>query len=137
MRIAVAALTSGDARGRSCHLDEPLSFWGGTDSAGMIVDAHHPQCGTSLVGRVVLMQAGRGSSSSASVLAEQIRAGAAPAAVVMSEADAVLVLGVLVAEELYGQVLPIVVGRPADLATIPDGIDVHVEAGDQGGVISW
>lgn len=101
-------------------LDEPLSLWGGMDPAtGMLIDAHHPQRGSSLTGRVVVMASGRGSSSSASVLAEAVRAGTAPAGFVLAEPDLILAIGAAVAEELYGVRLPIVViDRDAHAALI-------------------
>jgi len=66
-------LHPGSATGLPIRLTAPLSFWGGTDNLGRIVDAHHPQCGAVLTGRILLMESGRGSSSASSVLAEQIR----------------------------------------------------------------
>ena len=89
-------------------LDEPLSFWGGIDPAtGVITDQHHPQRGVSLAGKVVVMPSGRGSSSSSSVLAEAVRAGMAPAAILLGRADPIVALGVLVARELYGRGPPL------------------------------
>jgi uncharacterized protein len=91
-------------------LGEPLSFWGGYDPAtGRIVDARHPQRGESLAGKVVLMPGGRGSSSSSAVLAEAIRAGSGPVAIVLRDADTIVALGAIVAEELYGRRCPVVV----------------------------
>jgi predicted aconitase with swiveling domain len=91
-------------------LDEPLSFWGGVDPAtGEIVDRRHPQCGERVTGRVLVMPSGRGSSSSSTVLAEAVRAGTAPAAILLGHADEILVLGALVAEELYGRTIPVAV----------------------------
>jgi predicted aconitase with swiveling domain len=84
-------------------LDEPLSLWGGLDpTTGTIVDAHHPQRGATISGRVLVMPAGRGSSSSASVLAEAARLGTAPVAIFLREPDLILAIGAAVAEELYG-----------------------------------
>ena len=62
-----------------------------------------------------------GSSSSASVLAEAVRAGRGPAAIVLGEPDLILAIGAAVAEELYGVRVPVVVLSPAELATIRDG----------------
>jgi predicted aconitase with swiveling domain len=91
-------------------LDEPLSLWGGVDPAtGEIIDIHHPQHGANVSGRVLVMPAGRGSSSSASVLAEAVRAETAPAAIVLGEPDLILAIGSAVAEELYGKRVPVVV----------------------------
>ncbi len=55
------------------------------------------------------MPAARGSSSSASVLAEAVRAGTAPAGIVLGESDLILAIGAAVAAELYGVEIPIVV----------------------------
>lgn len=119
----------GSARGDVLRLEAPLSFWGGMDVAtGRIIDRHHPQHGDVLTGRVVVMPAGRGSSSSSSVLAEAIRLGTAPAALVLGEADAIVALGALVAAELYGKRLPVLV---ADADELTDGARVRVEAGEE------
>jgi predicted aconitase with swiveling domain len=122
-------LVPGTARGRALVLPEPLSFWGGVDSvSGRVIDGRHPQFGEALSGRVVLLPAGRGSSSSSSVLAETVRAGTAPAALVLLQTDPILVLGAVVAAELYGRVLPIVqVGEEA-YRSIRSGDDVAVDA---------
>ncbi len=109
-------LAPGAARGTALVLAEPLSLWGGMDPAtGLVSEPRHPQAGASLAGRVVVMSSARGSSSSASVLAEAIRAGTAPAAIVMGEVDLILALGAAVGEELYGVQVPIVVLAPDEL----------------------
>lgn len=100
-RFQVEVLHPGAGRGTVLVLAEPLSFWGGVDPAtGRIVDPHHPQRGAVTAGRVLLLPGGRGSSSSSSVLAECIRRGTAPAALLLGEADPILVLGALVARKL-------------------------------------
>jgi predicted aconitase with swiveling domain len=137
MMIYAEALTSGTAEGSTVRLTEPLSFWGGTDAYGRIVDPRHPQYGTVLAGRVLVMESGRGSSSSSSVLAEQIRAHVAPAAIVLAKTDAIVVLAAIVAGELYGLDVPILLVEPPGHAEIPAGIAVRVEATPSGGAISW
>lgn len=113
--------------GQALVLDEPLSLWGGMDPAtGELIEARHPQLGAQLAGRVVVMPSGRGSSSSASVLAEAVRAGTAPAAILLGEPDLILAVGAAVAEELYGVVVPVVVLEATRLAAIPDGIEVRI-----------
>ncbi|HET8776988.1 MAG TPA: DUF126 domain-containing protein [Candidatus Limnocylindria bacterium] len=103
-------------------LTEGLSLWGGMDPAtGELIDAHHPQRGATLAGRILVMPSARGSSSSASVLAEAVRAGTAPAAIVLGEPDLILSIGAAVAEELYGVRVPVVVVAPDELAAIRDG----------------
>jgi predicted aconitase with swiveling domain len=123
------ALVAGTAEGETLVLDEPLGFWGGIDpSTGTIVDVHHPQVGATVTGRILVMPGGRGSSSSSSVLAEAIRAGTAPAAIVLREPDPILALGAIVARELFGRTVPVVV---AD-AVLEDGRRVAVAADDRG-----
>ncbi len=103
-------LLAGDARGEALVLDEPLSFWGGVEpTTGQIIDRRHPQHGLNVSGRILVMSAGRGSSSSSTVLAECLRAGTGPAAIVLLEADEILVVGGLVARMLDGTEMSIVV----------------------------
>lgn len=114
MTLTGRALVSGTADGPTIVLEEPLSFWGGVDPrTGLVIDPHHPQHGASLAGRVLVLPAGRGSSSSSSVLAEAIRAATAPVAIVLGEPDPILALGAIVARELYDTVMPIVALEPA------------------------
>ncbi len=111
-------LVAGDAHGPALVLDEPLSFWGGVDPAtGDIIDVHHPQSDANVAGCVLIMPSGRGSSSSSSVLAECIRAGTAPVAIVVGESDPILALGAIVARELYGRTIPVVVAPGAAIRT--------------------
>lgn len=129
--IEAITLCSGVAAGELLALERPLSFWGGTDlRSGVITDVHHPQRGACMAGRVVAMTASRGSSSSSSVLAEQLRAGVGPAALILTERDAILALGALAAAELYGIRMPIVLVTGAQLAALPAGI-LRVRADDQ------
>lgn len=124
-------LAGGAAEGRALRLDEPLSLWGGVDPAsGQIIDARHPQRGTVVSGRVLVMPSVRGSSSSSSVLAEAVRAGCAPAAILLGEPDLILAVGAAVAEELYDVRVPVLQLAMSDLAVIPDGATVAIgEAG--------
>ena len=106
--------------GRALVLTEGLSLWGGMDPAtGELIDAHHPQRGANLAGRVVVMPSARGSSSSASVLAEAVRAGTAPKAILLGEPDLILAIGAAVAEELYGVHVPVIVLPPDDARRDP------------------
>lgn len=109
------ALVAGRARGEIVALAEPLSFWGGFDAeTGRIIDEHHPQTGVQLTDRIVVMPSGRGSSSAPSVITEAARLGTLPAALVLREADEILATGAIVADELYGTTLPIVVLDESD-----------------------
>lgn len=122
------ALVAGEAAGPALVLEGPLSLWGGMDPhTGRVCDHHHPQLGATLTGQILVMPSGRGSSSSSSVLAESIRLGTAPLAILLADPDEILVLGALVAQYLYERTCPIVVlpgGAPAPIAT-GDHLEVH------------
>jgi len=103
------ALVDGEATGRCVLLREPLSFWGGFDvQCGKIIERSHADVGAVLTGGILLMSGGKGSSSSASVLAEAIRIGTAPSAIILLHRDLVVALGCIVASELYGMDVPVV-----------------------------
>jgi predicted aconitase with swiveling domain len=114
--------------GRALVLDEGLSLWGGMDPAtGLLIDARHPQRGASLTGRIVVMPSGRGSSSSASVLAEAVRARTTPAAILLGEPDLILSIGSAVAEELYGVRVPVLTIGDDQRARLRDGDLVEIK----------
>ena len=120
-------LSPGEAAATALVLREPLSLWGGLDpSSGELIDAHHPQRGAQLGGRVLVMSGGRGSSSSSSTLAEAARAGHAPAGFLLGAPDLILAIGATVVDELYGRRIPVIVLAPNDLAAIPDGAQVSI-----------
>ena len=123
-------LVGGSARGEVLALDDALSFWGGLDaSTGEIVDPHHPQQGADVTGRVLVMPSGRGSSSSSAVLAEAIRAGVAPAAIVLGEVDGIVALGALVAFELYGLTCPVAVVNEDAYRACSTASAIEIKAG--------
>lgn len=122
-------LVAGTARGRVLVLDEPLSFWGGLDPAtGRVTDKRHPQAGMTISGQILGMETGRGSSSSGNILAEAIRRGTAPAAIVMLEPDEILVIGALVAHELYGTTMPIILVDEAVFRSLRSGDQASVDS---------
>ncbi len=108
-------LTRGEAVGVVLALADPLSFWGGVDAHGRIIDVHHRDHGLRISGTVLVFPGGRGSSSSSSVLAELIRSGQAPAALVVARPDPIIALAALVADELYGLAVPVVLVSGDDL----------------------
>ena len=137
--LAGRSLHPGAGAGGLLPLGAPLSFWGGVDPEGTVVDHHHPQHGSSLTGRVVAMRSGRGSSSSAAVLAELIRSGRAPAALLLAEPDSIVVVGALVAAEMYGVSMPVVELTPDQLSGLPGGGRASVVAAEAAGpaTVTW
>jgi predicted aconitase with swiveling domain len=120
-------LFPGRGNGPLLTLRAPLSLWGGVDPVtGVVISARHPQRGASLAGRVVTMGGLIGSSSSASIMLELIHGGSAPAAILLREADAILVVGCLAARELGYAGPP--VARFTERPTWPEGTPVMVDA---------
>jgi uncharacterized protein len=124
-RLVVGA----EAVGPLVVLQEPVSFWGGVDDeTGEIIDGHHPQRGTCLARSALLMGATRGSSSSSSTFLECIRRGTAPAVLLLTVADPILVVAVAAAWEIYGHGPSVVV-----LPGAPDVAGVAVVRVDTAG----
>ena len=120
-------LVPGKANGEVLKLDEPLSFWGGVDpETGEIIDLRNPQAGISVKGKVLMMPFGRGSSSGSSVIAEGIRSGSGPAGIIMMEADEIIALGSIVADEIYGKAMPVIVVEKSEYETYSTGDQVVI-----------
>jgi uncharacterized protein len=101
METLVPPVPARTVQGRALHLLEPISFWGGVSPIdGTLTDPRSRQHGQSLADRVVFIRELRGSSSGSSVLLELVYKRLAPSAIVLTEPDAILALGVLVASEM-------------------------------------
>jgi uncharacterized protein len=130
-------LVPGAASGPILRLDEPLSFWGGLDSAtGTIIDRLHPQRGACVAGRILMMPTGRGSSSGSATLVEALRLGKGPATILMLERDAIVVVGAMVAAELYGLTCPVALVDGQDWEALAAATRLSVDAGPSGAAIS-
>ena len=117
--IRATVLKSGEAAGPVLALDEPLSFWGAFEPrTGVILDVHHPQRGACVAGTILLMRESRGSGSAPGAIAEAIRLGTAPAAIVLVTPDVNLAIGAEVAETLYGKCCPVVTVTDDELASL-------------------
>ena len=120
-------LVNGKANGEVLKLDEPLSFWGGVDpQTGEITDLRHPQGGMSVKGKILMMPFGRGSSSGSSVIAEGIRSGSGPAGIIMMEADEIIALGAIAADEIYGKAMPLIVVENTEYETYSTGDQIAI-----------
>ena len=106
----IAVLLSGEATGPTLVLNAPISFWGGVSpETGTIIEKRHPQFGATLKDKILMLPAAKGSSSGSSVLAEILRNGNGPAAIILGAPDAILATGAMVAKTLYGVTCPVVI----------------------------
>jgi predicted aconitase with swiveling domain len=127
--VFATPLVPGRAAGPVLALVEPLSLWGGVDPAtGLIVEPRHPDHGRSVAGRILAMPAVRGSSSSSSILAELLRGGIGPLGIVLGEPDEILVVGAVVARELYGVDCPVMLLGSEGYARVAAWTSMTIEA---------
>ena len=120
-RIPAKTLLEGAGCGALLRLADDISFWGGVDPlTGRIIDSRHPQYGQSVAGRILLMNRSIGSSSGSSVLLELFRRKLAPAGIILTEPDFIIVLGVVVAREMGFGDIPVIQINPADFDRVPD-----------------
>jgi hypothetical protein len=115
-------LNPGEARGQAMVLDEALSFWGGFDArTGVIVDRHHPQRGSCVAGRFLVLPESRGSAGTPGGIAEAIRRGVGPVGIALGKADVNVAVGAMVAAALYGVAVPVLVIGDAQRARLRTG----------------
>lgn len=131
------ALVRGSATGSLLVSDTELSLWGGVHpETGEVIDRHHPLSGRFLHGNVLAIPGDRGSCAGSGVMLETLLNGRGPRAVLFERQEDIITLGVIVAEELFGRRVPVVVLSPQDFRQIlaldgrtveVDGEDVHIQ----------
>ena len=99
-------IVEGNVSAPALKSDISLSFWGGVRAVtGMVEDIHNTLCGENLTGKVLCVPYDRGSCSSSGVMLEMIRKGTSPVAVLCIEAEAVLALGPIIGNRMYGRTI--------------------------------
>lgn len=115
------AVVAGRATGEAVVSAQPISLWGGLDAkTGEVIDRRHDCSGRIVTGRVFVFPWGKGSSTGSAILLESIRLGTAPAAIVNCATDPIAALGSIIADELYGRCVPIVVLGEEDFRSLRD-----------------
>lgn len=108
----------------------PISFWGGIDPAtANVIDEHHPLTGNNIAGKVLALPGSRGSCSGSSVLLELIDQDLAPAALLFTEAEEILVLGALIGRLMFNKQLPLYRVSEETFATLQGCKQVSVKDG--------
>ncbi len=122
-------VVAGSAAGEAVVSAQPISLWGGLDAkTGEIIDRRHELSGQCVTGKVFVLPRGKGSSTGSAVLLDSIRAGTAPAAIVLGRLDPIIALGAIVADEMWHKSIPVVGLADDDLTEIKTGDRVGVEA---------
>ena len=119
-----------ECHGPILRLAEPLSFWGGFDSStGAITDVHHPQRGERITATVLVLRGTRGSTSSTGDLVEAIHLGNGPVGIILGQPDLTVVTAVLMAAELYGDKIPLLIIDPSKWSALYTATEVSIANG--------
>ena len=112
-------LVSGHAQGEILYTDTPISFWGGVNTnTGEVIDKHHPLHGTNIKNRILAFPGSRGSCSGSGGMLELLYQGCGPAALVVSQSELLVTLGVWIAQALFERSIPVIVLDPSTHALL-------------------
>jgi len=126
LRIRGRAIAKGRGSGPLLVSPAPVSFLSGVDpETGIIVEKGHPLEGRSIAGTVLAFPYGKGSTVGSYVLYALSRNRHAPAAIVNTEAEAIIATGAIIGG------IPMVDRIGVPLSRLKDGTTVTVD-GDLG-----
>ncbi|KAF4345397.1 DUF521 domain protein [Fusarium beomiforme] len=126
------AYVQGQASAKLLASDLELSFWGGVNpQTSEVIDRHHPLSGEHLQNTVLAIPGGRGSCTGSGVMLELLLNGKAPEAIIFERREDILTLGVMIAEEVFDQSVPVVVLSKEDFGHLLrfNGQTIHVDDG--------
>ena len=119
-------IARGRATGKLLVSPEPISFLSGVDpKTGIIVEKGHPLEGQDMSGKVIAFDYGKGSTVGSYVIYALSRTGHAPAAIINTEAEPIIVIGAIMAG------IPMVDSIGIPLNRLRTGTEVTVD-GDSG-----
>jgi uncharacterized protein len=128
LHISGRGISRGQGTGRLLVSPAPISFLSGVDpETGIIVEKGHPLKGTGISGRVLAFPYGKGSTVGSYVLYALSRNGHAPAAIINTEAEAIIATGAIIGR------IPMIDRVSVPLARLKDDVMVTVD-GDSGGM---
>jgi hypothetical protein len=109
IRIRCHIVFKGIAEGEALTTEQPLCLYDSLDpKSGNIINRRHELFGENVSGKILVFPYGIGSSTSAATILEASRCGKAPKAIVNLETEPVIAVGAVLAEKLYGRIIPIV-----------------------------
>lgn len=126
LHISGRSISRGKGAGPLLVSPAPISFLSGVDpETGVIVEKGHPLKGASMAGKVMAFPYGKGSTVGSYVLYALSRNGHAPAAIINTEAEAIIATGAIIGG------IPMIDRISVPLARLRDGVPVTVD-GDAG-----
>ena len=109
-------LVGGVAEGAALVTADGIAFNLGVDeTTGRVIENGHPLAGESVAGRVLVCRSGKGSTAGSFSLLQLAHRGLAPAAIVNTQADAVVTAGCVLAN------IPLVHRLDAEIAVFATG----------------
>lgn len=115
-------------RAEALVLDAPISFWGGIDNeTGEIIDHSHPQRGVLIGGTCLIVPMIRGSGGTPGSLADLLRRGCGPKAIILGYPDINVMTGIIVAATLYETTCPLFIDDQQNASTLQSGTPVTID----------
>ena len=123
IEIKGSGVGKGLVKGEALVTEEPISFNNGVDpTTGLVIEVGHALKGQSVAGRILVFPVGKGSTGGSYVLYDLSERGLAPAAIINSRGDTVIVTGCVMGK------IPLIHKCDKDpVATITTGDMVEVE----------
>lgn len=126
LHIRGRGISRGTGSGKLLVSPVPISFLSGVDpETGIIVESGHPLKGACIAGKVLVFPFGKGSTVGSYVLYALSRNGHAPAAIVNTEAEAIIATGAIIGN------IPMIDRIDVPLTRLKDGATVKIN-GDAG-----
>ncbi|WP_067724559.1 aconitase X swivel domain-containing protein [Oceanobacillus damuensis] len=123
-------LLSGTVEAQTLTLGAPLSLWDGIDSSeGIIIQGGHPNEGQSIANAILVISHGLSGATGGGSLTECFRKGNGPVAMILPEAEPMVVAASVVAGELYNKQIPILQVDSEDIVRIPNGVQATIMNG--------
>jgi len=99
LRLRGRRVVGGSAEGEALVSVDPFSFYGGVDpETGVVTEPGHAVEGECITGKVFVFPTGKGSTVGSYVIYRMKKLGTAPAAIINTETEAIIVTGCVLAE---------------------------------------
>lgn len=93
------SIAQGVAEGEALVTSQPISFFGSVDpESGQVTEIGHELYGMSVSGKILVMPPTKGSTASTWIIARLSENRVAPAAIIVSKADIILIAGVIISQ---------------------------------------
>ncbi len=134
-------ITGGNASGPALKTRQAINFTGAMCKPANLIpgrkaemrDDHHELFGQNIKGKVLLFPSAVGSTHTGLVILDLVSRGQGPVAMVVEQADSLLVSGIVLSEVWYGPGIPLVECEdPGLFEAVKDGqvVEVDAEAGE-------